>query len=461
MAKSKIQFVCQSCGWSSSRWLGKCPECGQWNSFVEESVREDRYAGMTESTDVLAKPILLNQIDVLDTPRIPSGISELDRVLGGGLIAGSVVLIGGDPGIGKSSLLLQACQSYGGRETPVLYVSGEESAQQIKLRAQRLRVDARQLYFFPEVNLDVILEKIQSLKPCVVVIDSIQTIYKIDIPSAPGSVSQIRESSTQLMFLAKRLQIAMVLIGHVTKDGVIAGPRVLEHLVDAVLYFEGEAQHTFRILRTIKNRFGSTNEIGIFEMKTDGLLPVENPSEVFLSQSDPHAAGTVVVCTIEGSRPLLVEIQALVCRTTYGVAQRTTSGFDTRRLNLLLAVLEKRKGLPLNQLDVFVNIAGGLKIEEPAIDLAVVMAILSSFNDHPIPPKTVVLGEVGLGGEIRSVPQIEKRVGECEKLGFQQVFYPRGNSKDLSQIHTIKMIEVGNLQETSKILDHKVLKTQH
>ncbi|MCU0606138.1 MAG: DNA repair protein RadA [Candidatus Edwardsbacteria bacterium] len=422
----KSNFVCQSCGFESSKWLGKCPSCGGWNSFVEEARRADlrpRNSRVKAASYGDSKPRMLDQISLADRARMRTGIAEFDRVTGGGVVPGSLLLVGGDPGIGKSTLTLQLMQALA-RDRTVLYVSGEESLEQIKLRADRLGVTSPNILLLSETALEAILPAIEDAKPDVVVIDSIQTMYRADLESAPGSVGQVRECGAELMRLAKQRTVATFLIGHVTKEGVIAGPRTLEHMVDTVLYLEGERHHAYRILRSVKNRFGSTNEIGVFEMREQGLAEVANPSRIFLSERSKSVPGSAVVCSLEGTRPLLVEIQALVTPTSFGMPQRNTTGFSHRRLAMLLAVLERRAGLNLGMHDVFVNVAGGLKLDEPAVDLGVACAIASAYKNRPADEDAVLIGEVGLGGEVRSVGQLEKRANEAQKLGFKRVIGP-------------------------------------
>ncbi|MRR09707.1 DNA repair protein RadA, partial [bacterium] len=423
---TKTNFVCQSCGFESSKWLGKCPSCGGWNSFVEEARRADlrpRNARVKAASYGDSKPKTLDQISLADRARMRTGIGEFDRVTGGGIVPGSLLLVGGDPGIGKSTLTLQLMQALA-QDRKVLYVSGEESLEQIKLRADRLGVASPNILLLSETALESILPAIEDAKPDIVVIDSIQTMYRADLESAPGSVGQVRECGAELMRLAKQRTVATVLIGHVTKEGVIAGPRTLEHMVDTVLYLEGERHHAYRILRSVKNRFGSTNEIGVFEMREQGLAEVANPSRIFLSERSSGVPGSVVVCSLEGTRPLLVEIQALASPASFGAPQRNTTGFNHRRLAMLLAVLERRAGLNLGMHDVFVNVAGGLKLEEPAVDLGVACAVASAFKNRPADGDAVLVGEIGLGGEVRSVGQLEKRAHEAHKLGFRRVVGP-------------------------------------
>jgi DNA repair protein RadA/Sms len=428
---AKTNFVCQSCGFESPKWLGKCPSCGGWNTFVEERARADlrtsaraKGKGARDKGGASVKAVTLAEIDLDRQPRMMTGISEFDSCLGGGILPGSLILLGGDPGIGKSTLALQVMERIADSGKTVLYVSGEESLEQIKLRAQRLGAGSENLLLASLTDLDDILELTNKASPALLVVDSIQTMYWPQLESAPGSVGQVRECGAMLMRHSKEQAVATLLVGHVTKEGVIAGPRTLEHMVDTVLYMEGERHHSFRILRSVKNRFGSTNEIGVFEMRESGLAEVANPSEVFLSERNREVPGSAVVCALEGTRPVLVEIQALVSPTAFGTPQRNTTGLNHRRLSLLLAVLERRAGLSLGMQDVFVNIAGGLKIEEPAIDLGVAVAIASAFRNRPADPRAVFIGEVGLGGEIRSVSQTDRRVAEARKLGFTRVVCP-------------------------------------
>lgn len=441
--KNRVIFACQKCGHQSAKWLGKCPDCGSWNSMVEEvAVRGGGVAPQTET----AKPIRMSQVARDVEQRQSCGISELDRVLGGGLVSGSMVLIGGDPGIGKSTLLMQASAYLSRNAGSVLYVSAEESAQQIKLRAMRMGIDADELYLLAETGIERIIAQIQHLKPCAVIVDSIQTVFTGAIESAPGSVSQVRESAGRLMLTAKGSGIPIFLVGHVTKDGSLAGPRVLEHLVDTVLYFEGDAGHAFRILRAVKNRFGSTNEIGVFEMKDTGLSEVQNPSELFLAERPLGVSGSVVVAALEGSRPLLVELQALVTSSSFGTPRRTTIGVDHNRLALLVAVLEKKVGLHLSGQDIFLNAAGGVRLNEPSADLAMVMAVASSHLDKAVDPQTVFLGEVGLSGEVRGISQPELRVKEAAKLGFNRCILPAGNLKQV-KVKGVDLVGVKNVDE--------------
>jgi DNA repair protein RadA/Sms len=441
-SKPRIKYVCSSCGYESLRWLGKCPECGEWNTFTEEIIETRPRKVSAVAGKVYASK--LNEITAEENERIKTGILEFDRVLGGGLMPGSVILLGGDPGIGKSTLAMQAASKINNK---VLYVTGEESSKQIKLRAERLRIKPDDFFVFPETNINTITAAINQTRPAVVVIDSIQTMYRSEFENSPGTVTQIRESTALLMDEAKRNHFCVLIIGHVTKEGFIAGPKILEHIVDAVIQFEGESNHTFRILRAQKNRFGSTNEIGIFEMHEEGLAEVKNPSELFLSERGSKISGSVVTASIEGTRPLLLEVQALVTPSNYGNPQRVATGFDYRRLSILLAVLEKRGGYRLSANNVFVNMAGGVKIDEPAVDLAVCCSIASSLLDKPADSSTVVIGEVGLGGEIRSVGNIEKRIAEAEKLGFKKIIIPANNLKSIKSKNSVNIIPVNSLSE--------------
>ena len=443
--RQKTVFSCSQCGCQSPKWLGKCPDCGAWNSMTEELQSKGGTAKGGRLTTARAVATPIGEVPPQAEIRMGCGIGELDRVLGGGLVPGSLVLIGGDPGIGKSTLLLQAMHHLA-EHGAVLYVSGEESAAQTRLRGERLGVSGRQLLVLAENALEEIVAQVEKLKPRAVVVDSIQTVWTQALESAPGSVSQVRESAGRLMLLAKGSGIPIFIVGHVTKDGAIAGPRVLEHMVDTVLYFEGDRGHPYRILRAVKNRFGSTNEIGVFEMKSGGLAEVANPSELFLSERPLDAPGSVVTASLEGSRTLLVEIQALVTPSAYGTPRRTTIGVDSNRLALLVAVLEKKAGLHLGGQDIFLNVAGGARLSEPAADLAMLLAVASSHLDRPVAADTVVFGEVGLAGEVRAVNQPEPRLGEASKLGFQQAVLPAGNLKRLGDAG-LKLQGVSNVQE--------------
>jgi DNA repair protein RadA/Sms len=455
MAKAKTHFVCQSCGYQAHKWLGRCPGCQGWNTFVEERVIEEK----APERDLLgfeaeAVPMPITEIVREERERLQIGIGEFDRVLGGGIVFGSVILVGGDPGIGKSTLLLQVMNRLASKERKVLYISGEESLQQTKLRADRLGVSSDQLYVVSETSLEKILHDIQTIRPSTVVVDSIQTIYCSDLPSTPGSISQVREASSRLLYLAKHLSIPIFLIGHVTKEGFIAGPKVLEHMVDTVLYIEGEANYSFRILRAVKNRFGSTNEIGVFEMKDSGLVEVTSPSEFFLSGRAQPTSGSVVMPSIEGSRPILIELQALVVSTNFGIPRRTAQGVDPNRVSLLVAVMEKRLGIHLSSHDIFLNIAGGMRVNEPGTDLGVIASIASSYKDKVISPDMVVFGEVGLGGEVRGVSQSEVRVKESARLGFKRCLLPKQNQEKMKEkeLKEIELTGVSTVQEAMAVL---------
>ena len=431
--------------------MGQCPGCKEWNTFVEETVSK------TERTNARSmreekSPVTLSGISLEDESRMNSGMKELDRVLGGGIVRGSLVLVGGDPGIGKSTLLLQVCRNLTDQKRKVLYISGEESLAQIKMRAKRIGEFGESLYLLCETNLEVIRKAIEKMRPEVVVIDSIQTMYQEEISSAPGSVSQVRESTSILMQIAKGMNITIFIVGHVTKEGVVAGPRVLEHMVDTVLYFEGDRHAVYRILRGVKNRFGSTNEIGVFEMRTEGLAEVENPSEFMLNGRPEDASGSVVACSMEGTRPILIEIQALICQSNLGIPRRTAAGTDYNRVNLLMAVLEKRAGLHLSSCDAYINIAGGIKMNEPAIDLGIILAIVSSYKDKVIDEKTIVFGEVGLSGEVRAISMAEQRIMEAKKLGFQRVIYPKVCENERTRIKGIELVGVSNVREAIRAI---------
>ena len=447
--KSSI-FFCQNCGFETAKWMGQCPGCKEWNTFVEEVVDKksiNMSSGIKKALEE-AKPVPLSQITSAQEERMSTSIKELDRVLGGGIVKGSLVLVGGDPGIGKSTLLLQVCRNLSNKNTNVLYVSGEESLQQIKIRAERIGSLADTLELLCETNLEIIKEIITRKKPQTVIIDSIQTMFSENVASAPGSVSQVREATGVLMQIAKGMGITIFIVGHVTKEGVVAGPRVLEHMVDTVLYFEGDRHETYRILRGVKNRFGSTNEIGVFEMRSDGLAEVENPSEFMLSGKPVGASGSVVACSMEGTRPILLEIQALICHTNFGNPRRTATGTDYNRVNLLMAVLEKRLGMRLSECDAYINIAGGIRMNEPAIDLGIVFAIMSSKLDKPIDEKTICFGEVGLSGEVRGVSMAEQRVLEAKKLGFERCILPQVcKAGFVKKIDGITLIGVSNVKE--------------
>lgn len=451
-AKNKsTSFFCKECGYEASKWLGQCPGCKEWNSFVEEPVIK-KGAATIKTIKNVEEPTKLKDISLEMDKRISTNIEELDRVLGGGLVNGSLVLVGGDPGIGKSTLLLQVCRNLSNSGKQVLYVSGEESLKQIKIRAERIGEFGDNLSLMCETNLTAIEETIKKYKPDVVVIDSIQTMFNEEISSAPGSVSQVRESTNIFMQLAKGLSISIFIVGHVTKEGVVAGPRVLEHMVDTVLYFEGDRHASYRILRGVKNRFGSTNEIGVFEMQENGLNEVKNPSEYMLNGKPEDASGSVIACSIEGTRPILIEIQALVCRTNFGIPRRTAAGTDFNRVNLLMAVLEKRIGLQINDCDAYLNIAGGIKLNEPALDLGIIMAIVSSYKNTIIDSKTIVFGEVGLSGEVRAVSQAESRISEAKKLGFDTCILPESSLKSIKDKAGIKLIGVRNVSEAINLI---------
>lgn len=452
MAKGRTTvFFCQSCGYESPKWMGQCPGCREWNTFVEETV-EKKSAVRAPREKAAAGPVCLSSIDTKAEDRISTGMEELNRVLGGGIVRGSLVLVGGDPGIGKSTLLLQVCQKLAAGGHEVLYISGEESLKQIKLRAARIGSFSDRLRLFCETNLDLISETIRREKPEAVIIDSIQTMYNEDVSSAPGSISQVRESTAVLMQLAKGLGIPVFIVGHVTKEGTVAGPRVLEHMVDTVLYFEGDRHASYRILRAVKNRFGSTNEIGVFEMRESGLAEVENPSEFMLNGRPEAASGSVVACSMEGTRPVLLEIQALVCRSALAMPRRTAAGMDTNRVSLLLAVLEKRLNLRLSSSDVYVNIAGGIRISEPAVDLGVVLAVVSSCRDRAIDDKVLAFGEVGLSGEVRAVSQAAQRVQEAKKLGFTTVILPEVCREQIGETEGIRLLGVRTVADAVGVI---------
>ena len=455
MAKGKTAvYFCQSCGYESAKWMGQCPGCHEWNTFVEELVDKKTVAKTGgKQVQSKAKPQTISAIELRKEHRMTSGMPELDRVLGGGVVPGSMVLVGGDPGIGKSTLLLQVCKNLADQHVSVLYISGEESLQQIKIRAQRIGSFTDDLKLLCETNLEEIRQIIDMEKPQIVVIDSIQTMYNEEVSSAPGSVSQVRESTGILMQLAKGLGVSIFIVGHVTKEGTVAGPRVLEHMVDTVLYFEGDRHASYRILRGVKNRFGSTNEIGVFEMQEQGLVEVKNPSEYMLSGRPEDASGSVVACTMEGTRPILVEIQALVCNTNFGFPRRQATGTDLNRVNLLMAVLEKRSGMQLGSCDAYVNITGGMKITEPALDLGIALAIISSFRNRSIPRNLLAFGEIGLSGEVRAVSQARQRVAEAKKLGFDTCIVPKSLAGDCAKVEGIRVIGVASVQEAMDALE--------
>ena len=447
-------YFCQECGYESSKWMGQCPGCKAWNSFAEEPVSTGKKAsgGGKSVSRQQSEPVILKEISLKEDERQTTKIGELDRVLGGGIVPGSLVLVGGDPGIGKSTLLLQVCRNLAENGSSVLYISGEESLRQIKLRANRIGTFNENLQLLCETNLDTVREVMERKKPDVAIIDSIQTMFDEEIGSAPGSVSQVRESTNVLMQIAKGFGITIFIVGHVTKEGNVAGPRVLEHMVDTVLYFEGDRHASYRILRAVKNRFGSTNEIGVFEMQGSGLEEVSNPSEYLLEGRPENASGCVVACSMEGTRPILIEIQALVCQSNFGMPRRTAAGTDYNRVNLLMAVLEKRIGLPLSNYDAYVNIAGGIKMNEPAIDLGIIMALVSSYKNRAIDEKMIVFGEVGLSGEVRAVSMPEQRVAEAKKLGFETCILPKVCLDMVKEIKGIKLLGVGNISDAINLL---------
>lgn len=451
MAKASTIYFCQECGYESSKWMGQCPGCKQWNSFVEEKVTQTKGHTKKQKDDKV-EVSKLSAVEMSEEQRLHTQIGELDRVLGGGIVQGSLTLIGGDPGIGKSTLLLQVCKKLTDQKRKVLYISGEESLQQIKIRAKRIGTFENDLLLLCETNLGIIENVIKKENPEVVIIDSIQTMYNEEVSSAPGSVSQVRESTGVLMQIAKKMNISIFIVGHVTKEGVVAGPRVLEHMVDTVLYFEGDRHAAYRILRGVKNRFGSTNEIGVFEMAQNGLREVENPSEFMLNGKPKEASGSIVACSMEGTRPILIEIQALVCQSNFGIPRRTAAGTDFNRVNLLMAVLEKRLGLQLSNCDAYVNIAGGIKMTEPAVDLGIVMALVSSYKDRPIDEKTICFGEVGLSGEVRAVNMAEQRVLEAKKLGFDTVILPGVCLTGINEISGIRLVGVNTVRDAINLL---------
>ena len=449
LKNKKTVYFCQECGYESAKWMGQCPGCKAWNTFVEDTVstKKNSAGKGTTLSDKRQEPVILNEISLSEDERQTTEIGELDRVLGGGIVPGSLVLVGGDPGIGKSTLLLQVCRNIANKQVSVLYISGEESLRQIKLRANRIGTFNEKMQLLCETNLEVIREIIERKKPDVAVIDSIQTMFHEDVSSAPGSVSQVRESTNILMQIAKGMGVSVFIVGHVTKEGNVAGPRVLEHMVDTVLYFEGDRHASYRILRAVKNRFGSTNEIGVFEMCNNGLEEVKNPSEFLLNGRPEDASGSVVACSMEGTRPILVEIQALVCQSNFGIPRRTAVGTDFNRVNLLMAVLEKKIGIHLSSSDAYVNIAGGMKMTEPAIDLGICLAIVSSYKDIVIPDNVMVFGEVGLSGEIRAVSMAGQRVQEAKKLGFETVMLPEVCRSSVGEIKGITLVYVSQIRD--------------
>jgi len=451
--KPKTVFTCQSCGYQTPKWMGKCPDCNSWQTFAEESLK----TGSTQSSRIrnisnVTEPVPIDSIELLKEHRLLTGIKEFDRVLGGGLVSGSLVLIGGDPGIGKSTLMLQVLYGLASKGKKVLYVSGEESIKQIKIRSERLSTVSGDLLVVSEIDLEAIISMVGTVCPDVLVIDSIQTMFNGDLTSAPGSVSQVRESTMQLMILSKKTGIPTFLVGHVTKDGAIAGPRIMEHMVDTVLYFEGDRNHVFRILRAVKNRFGSTNEIGVFEMKEKGLDEVSNPSAVFLSERPENTPGSIVTASMEGTRPILVEIQGLVSSSSLGTPRRTILGLDQNRVSLLVAVMEKKLGFQLMGHDIFMNVAGGVKVDEPAVDMGIISAVASSFLDRPITSGTVVLGEVGLTGEVRAISHVEIRVSEIKKMGFTRCLVPESNLKRMTAVKGIEVLGIADVSSAMEIL---------
>lgn len=453
MTKIKSIFVCQECGYETTGWMGKCPACSQWNTFVEQLQEGSGKNSSFESMKTDSKPIRLNEVQLENEERYSTGINEMDRVLGGGVVWGSLILVGGDPGIGKSTLLLQVCEHID-KDPVILYVSGEESIKQIKLRGDRLGIKNPKLFMVSEINIGIIEKLIEREKPGLVIIDSIQTMMNNELTSAPGSVSQVREVTGKLMRIAKNQGVSIVIVGHVTKEGAIAGPRVLEHMVDTVLYFEGDRHLSYRVLRAVKNRFGSTNEIGIFEMHDTGLVEIQNPSQMMLAGRHGNVPGSVVVSSVEGSRPLLIEIQALVCTTNFGMPRRMATGLDYNRITLLMAVLEKRVGMQLSNFDAYVNVVGGLKLDEPACDLGVVLAIASSFRNASIHPETVLIGEVGLTGEVRAVGQIDKRIMEAMRIGFTTCVIPAGNLKMVKQMKGLEKIKIKAVENVQQALEY-------
>ncbi len=448
--KAKTIFVCNECGYESAKWMGKCPACNSWNTFFEEKISTKVESGKREKK-IQEVPKPLNSFVGQDAQRTSTGYAELDRVLGGGLVKGSLVLVGGEPGIGKSTLILQLCDKVKG-EGKVLYVSGEESAEQIKLRADRLNIKNDDILFLGETDIDIIDQNIEELNPKLVIIDSMQTMYSEEISSAPGSVSQVREITSRIMKICKSRKITTIIIGHVTKDGNIAGPRVLEHMVDTVLYIEGERYFSYRMIRGVKNRFGSTNEVGMFEMQEKGMVEITNPSSILISEREDNPSGSVVVATVEGTRPLLVELQALVTQSVFGLPRRTANGIDYNRLTLLVAVMEKKAGFMLGNQDVYLNVVGGIKVNEPALDLGIILATASSFKNVSIPKGVIALGEVGLTGEVRTINMMEKRLKEAERLGFKKCIIPENNKKLLKESYKLDIIGVKNINEAMKAI---------
>lgn len=449
MAKIKTKYVCQECGYENRKWLGKCPECSKWNTFVEEI--EEKTSKSNKEVFVIDKsssrPLNINSIETIKEQRFSTCINELDRVLGGGVVKGSLVLVGGDPGIGKSTLLIQVSSNVANSGKKVLYISGEESASQIKMRAQRLGIKSDNLYIFAENNLSIIEAHLESVNPDLIILDSIQTVFSPEITSAPGTVSQIKEGTSRFMKISKKMGISTFVVGHVTKEGALAGPKVLEHMVDTVLYFEGERFNTYRLIRAVKNRFGSTNELGVFEMREVGLVELENPSKILIAEKPKDVAGSIIISTVEGTRPMLLELQALASPTSFGIPKRTATGVDYNRVSLLMAVLEKRVGMQIQNQDIYINVVGGIKINEPSIDLGIVMAIASSFRNIPIDGNVAITGEVGLTGEVRAVSFIEKRIAECKKLGFTKIVIPKSNYEAVKDVKGIDICPVDSVRQ--------------
>ncbi|VIG02342.1 DNA repair protein RadA [Clostridioides difficile] len=452
MAKIKTKYVCQSCGYETAKWLGKCPECTKWNTFVEEIDQKSTKKEVFIIDKSSSKPVTINSIESKEEERFTTDINELDRVLGGGIVKGSLVLVGGDPGIGKSTLLIQVSSNIANLGKTVLYITGEESESQIKMRAKRLGINSENLYIFAENNLSIIESYLEVVNPELIILDSIQTVFSPEISSAPGTVSQIKEGTSKFMKISKKMGISTFIVGHVTKEGSLAGPKLLEHMVDTVLYFEGERYNTYRLVRAVKNRFGSTNELGVFEMRDLGLVELDNPSKILISEKPKDVAGSVIISTVEGTRPMLLELQALVSPTSFGIPKRTSTGVDYNRVGMLLAVLEKRVGLQIQNQDVYINIVGGIKINEPSIDLGIAISVASSFRNIPIDEDIAVTGEVGLTGEVRAVSFIEKRIAECKKLGFKKIVVPRSNYDVIKDTKGIEIWPVDNLRQAINIV---------
>ncbi|HEK8831470.1 TPA: DNA repair protein RadA [Clostridioides difficile] len=452
MAKIKTKYVCQSCGYETAKWLGKCPECTKWNTFVEEIDQKSTKKEVFIIDKSSSKPVSINSIESKEEERFTTDINELDRVLGGGIVKSSLVLVGGDPGIGKSTLLIQVSSNVANLGKTVLYITGEESESQIKMRAKRLGINSENLYIFAENNLSIIESYLESVNPELIILDSIQTVFSPEISSAPGTVSQIKEGTSKFMKISKKMGISTFIVGHVTKEGSLAGPKLLEHMVDTVLYFEGERYNTYRLVRAVKNRFGSTNELGVFEMRDLGLVELDNPSKILISEKPKDVAGSVIISTVEGTRPMLLELQALVSPTSFGIPKRTSTGVDYNRVGMLLAVLEKRVGLQIQNQDVYINIVGGIKINEPSIDLGIAISVASSFRNIPIDEDIAVTGEVGLTGEVRAVSFIEKRIAECKKLGFKKIVVPRSNYDVVKETKGIEIWPVDNLRQAINIV---------